>query len=125
MLNFKKEIAKYIAKVVELNENELESFIEIPKDNTNGDYTFNITLKLATTDQPSGDQTISADWVGTYEGTKDEVTYQVVLTAETITINGTETTITEIDGIGRFAMILFGTLFSVIACLISFDKKDK
>ncbi len=31
--------------------------------------------------------------------------------------------ITEIDGIGRFAMILFGTLFSVIACLISFDKK--
>lgn len=33
--------------------------------------------------------------------------------------------ITEIDGIGRFAMILFGTLFSIIACLISFDKKDK
>ena len=33
--------------------------------------------------------------------------------------------ITEIDGIGRFAMILFGTLFSTIACLISFDKKDK
>ena len=31
--------------------------------------------------------------------------------------------ITEIDGIGRFAMILFGTLFSVVACLISFDKK--
>lgn len=33
--------------------------------------------------------------------------------------------ITEIDGIGRFAMILFGTLFSIIACLISFDKKEK
>lgn len=33
--------------------------------------------------------------------------------------------ITEIDGIGRFAMILFGTLFSIIACLISFNKKDK
>ncbi len=33
--------------------------------------------------------------------------------------------ITEIDGIGKFAMILFGTIFSVIACLISFDKKDK
>lgn len=63
-----------------------------------GDYSFNVTLKVATTDQPSGDQTISADWVGTYEGTKDEVTYQVVLTAETITINGTETTITKIDG---------------------------
>ena len=33
--------------------------------------------------------------------------------------------VTEIDGIGKFAMILFGTIFSVIACLISFDKKDK
>lgn len=30
--------------------------------------------------------------------------------------------ITEIDGIGRFAMILFGTLFSVIACIIPFKK---
>ena len=33
--------------------------------------------------------------------------------------------ITEIDGIGRFAMILFGTLFSLVACVISFDKKEK
>ena len=33
--------------------------------------------------------------------------------------------ITEIDGIGRFAMILFGTLFSIIACLMAFNKKDK
>lgn len=33
--------------------------------------------------------------------------------------------ITEIDGIGRFAMILFGTIFSIIACLIPFEKKDK
>ena len=33
--------------------------------------------------------------------------------------------ITGIDGIGKFAMILFGTLFSVIACLISFDRKEK
>ena len=33
--------------------------------------------------------------------------------------------ITEIDGIGRFAMILFGTLFSIIACLISFNNEDK
>ncbi len=31
--------------------------------------------------------------------------------------------ITEIDGIGRFAMILFGTVISVIACMLSFDKK--
>lgn len=31
--------------------------------------------------------------------------------------------ITEIDGIGRFAIILFGTVFSVISCLMSFDKK--
>ena len=33
--------------------------------------------------------------------------------------------ITEIDGIGRFAIILFGTLFSVVSCLVSFDKKGK
>ena len=31
--------------------------------------------------------------------------------------------ITEIDGIGRFAVILFGTVISVIASLLSFDKK--
>ncbi len=31
--------------------------------------------------------------------------------------------ISEIDGIGRFAIILFGTLFSIVACLISFNKK--
>ena len=33
--------------------------------------------------------------------------------------------ITEIDGIGRFAIILFGTVFSAIACLIPFKKKDE
>ena len=33
--------------------------------------------------------------------------------------------IPEIDGIGRFAIILFGTLFSVVSCLVSFDKKGK
>jgi hypothetical protein len=33
--------------------------------------------------------------------------------------------ITEIDGIGRFAIILFGILFSVVSCLVSFDKKGK
>ncbi len=33
--------------------------------------------------------------------------------------------ITEIDGIGRFAIILFGTSFTIIASLISFNKKDK
>lgn len=30
--------------------------------------------------------------------------------------------ITEIDGIGRFAMILFGTVVSVIACIMSFEN---
>lgn len=40
MLNFKKEIAKSIAKAVELNEKELETYIEVPKDSTNGDYAF-------------------------------------------------------------------------------------
>lgn len=33
--------------------------------------------------------------------------------------------ITEIDGIGRFAMILSGTLFSIIACFIPFSKRDE
>ncbi len=32
--------------------------------------------------------------------------------------------ITEIDGIGRFAMLLFGTLFTIIACIIPFKKKN-
>lgn len=40
MLNFKKEIAKFIANAVKFNENELESYIEVPKDSTNGDYAF-------------------------------------------------------------------------------------
>ena len=33
--------------------------------------------------------------------------------------------ITEIDGIGRFAMILFGIIFTIIGSIISVDKKDK
>lgn len=33
--------------------------------------------------------------------------------------------ITEIDGMGRFAMILFGTIFTIIGSIISVDKKDK
>ncbi len=40
MLDFKKEIASSIANVVELNVEELKSFIEVPKDSTNGDYAF-------------------------------------------------------------------------------------
>ena len=40
MLDFKKEIAEAIAKTVELNSNELYSFIEVPKDSENGDYAF-------------------------------------------------------------------------------------
>ena len=40
MLDFKKEIASSIANVVELNVEELKSFIEVPKDTTNGDYAF-------------------------------------------------------------------------------------
>lgn len=40
MLNFKKEIAKFIANAVKLDENELEGYIEVPKDSTNGDYAF-------------------------------------------------------------------------------------
>ena len=40
MINFKEEIAKVIAKQVELQINELEQFIEIPKDSNVGDYAF-------------------------------------------------------------------------------------
>ena len=40
MLDFKKEIATAIAKAVELNSEELYSFIEVPKDSVNGDYAF-------------------------------------------------------------------------------------
>ena len=40
MLNFKNEIAKSIAKIVEINQEELYSYIEIPKDTSNGDYAF-------------------------------------------------------------------------------------
>ena len=40
MLNFKKEIAKQIANVTNVNEKEIEKYIEIPKENTNGDYAF-------------------------------------------------------------------------------------
>ena len=40
MINFKNEIAKYIANAIDIQENEIESFIEIPKDKNNGDYAF-------------------------------------------------------------------------------------
>lgn len=40
MLNFKSEIAKKIAQVVKIEASELETYIEIPKDSTNGDFSF-------------------------------------------------------------------------------------
>lgn len=40
MTNFKQEIANEIAKVIDLDEKELEGYIEIPKDMKNGDYAF-------------------------------------------------------------------------------------
>lgn len=40
MLDFKEEIAKAIASVVKMDIEELKSFIEVPKDSTNGDYAF-------------------------------------------------------------------------------------
>ena len=40
MKNFKQIIAKQISKIIEINEQELESYIETPKDNKNGDYAF-------------------------------------------------------------------------------------
>jgi len=40
MINFKKEISNYIAQALNLNQEQIESFIEVPKDGTNGDYAF-------------------------------------------------------------------------------------
>lgn len=40
MINFKQEIAKVIAKETNLDEKELETYIETPKDTKNGDYAF-------------------------------------------------------------------------------------
>ena len=40
MKNFKQIISKQIAKTTEINEKELESYIETPKDSKNGDYAF-------------------------------------------------------------------------------------
>ena len=40
MINFKEIIAKNIADAINLKEDEIESYIEIPKDSENGDYSF-------------------------------------------------------------------------------------
>ncbi len=40
MIDFKQRIAKAVAEVVNIDEKELESYIEIPKDTNNGDYAF-------------------------------------------------------------------------------------
>ena len=40
MIDFKQIIAKNISEVVNIDEKELESYIEIPKDTNNGDYAF-------------------------------------------------------------------------------------
>ena len=40
MLNFKSEIARKIAQIVKIETSELETYIEIPKDSTNGDFSF-------------------------------------------------------------------------------------
>ncbi len=40
MTNFKNIIAKEISKIVNIQEKELETYIEVPKDSSNGDYAF-------------------------------------------------------------------------------------
>ena len=40
MINFKSAISEELAKIVDINKNELEAFIEVPKDTKNGDYSF-------------------------------------------------------------------------------------
>ena len=40
MDKFKKEIAQKISKVIDIPEQEIESYIEVPKESTKGDYAF-------------------------------------------------------------------------------------
>jgi len=40
MINFKEEIANIIEKVINISSKELEEYIEVPKDETMGDYAF-------------------------------------------------------------------------------------
>ena len=40
MINFKNKIASYIAETINLDINQIESYIEVPKDGANGDYAF-------------------------------------------------------------------------------------
>ena len=40
VINFKNKIASYIAEVINLDANQIESYIEEPKDGANGDYAF-------------------------------------------------------------------------------------
>ena len=40
MLNFKKEIAKILSKITNIDVNELEGYIETPPDENMGDYAF-------------------------------------------------------------------------------------
>ena len=40
MKKFKQIIAEQISKTININEKELESYIETPKDSQNGDYAF-------------------------------------------------------------------------------------
>lgn len=40
MINFKEKIAEAISKTIDINKEELESYIEVPKDTTMGDYAF-------------------------------------------------------------------------------------
>lgn len=40
MINFKQEIAKIISKSIDMPEEELQEYVEVPKDSNNGDYAF-------------------------------------------------------------------------------------
>ncbi|MDE7100416.1 MAG: hypothetical protein K2O05_01010, partial [Anaeroplasmataceae bacterium] len=59
------------------------------------DYITNVVCELSTT--PDTPVEVQPEHVGTYVGTKDEVTYTIVVTEDGITINGDAYTITEYD----------------------------
>ena len=62
----------------------------------NADESLNVTCDIVGSDTPTT-PTIQASDIGTYEGTKDGVTTTVVITAEKITVNGTDCVLTAYD----------------------------
>ncbi len=80
---------------------------------------FETLTKTSGSDEP-GEVNIPQDLVGTYTGTKDEVTYTVVITTNSITIN--DEAVTDIEVINYFGVSLSFTYNSNIYGLVPTDE---